>query len=55
MPTVMGEPGVRKMPHITHKGGSRELFHFQKFNKQGGWPRKGKQKWQSSFSQLVWP
>jgi hypothetical protein len=32
-------PNVRKTPHITHKGGSRELSHVQKFNKQGGWMR----------------
>jgi hypothetical protein len=31
---------VRKMPHTTHKGGSREVSHVQKFNKQAGWPRK---------------
>jgi hypothetical protein len=31
---------VRKMLHTTHKGGSREVSHVQKFNKQAGWPRK---------------
>jgi hypothetical protein len=30
----------RKTSHITHKGGSREVSHVQKFNKQVGWPRK---------------
>jgi hypothetical protein len=30
---------VRKTPHTAHKGGSRELSHIQKFNKQAGWPR----------------
>jgi hypothetical protein len=35
---------VRKTPHTTHKGGSREVSHVQKFNKWGGrlvggWPR----------------
>jgi hypothetical protein len=40
---------VRKTPHIAHKGGSRELSHVQKFNKQAGWPRKGKEKWRAAF------
>jgi hypothetical protein len=31
---------VRKTPHTAHKGGSREVSHVQKFNKQGGWPSK---------------
>jgi hypothetical protein len=31
---------VRKMPHITHKRGSQELSHVQKFNKQAGWLRR---------------
>jgi hypothetical protein len=31
---------VRKTPHTTHKGGSREVSHVQKFNKQVGWLRK---------------
>jgi hypothetical protein len=31
---------VRKMPHTTHKGGSQEVSHVQKFNKQAGWLRK---------------
>jgi hypothetical protein len=31
---------VRKMLHIAHKGGSREVSHAQKFNKQAGWPGK---------------
>jgi hypothetical protein len=31
---------VRKMPHTAHKGGSREVSHVQKFNKQAGWLRK---------------
>jgi hypothetical protein len=31
---------VRKMPHTTHKAGSQEVTHVQKFNKQAGWPRK---------------
>jgi hypothetical protein len=31
--------GVRKTPHIAHKGGSGEVSHVQKFNKQAGWPR----------------
>jgi hypothetical protein len=31
---------VRKMPHITHKGGLREASHVQKFYKQAGWPRR---------------
>jgi hypothetical protein len=43
---------VRKTLHTTHKGGSREVSHVQKFNMQAGWPRK---KWHSSFSQQVWP
>jgi hypothetical protein len=30
---------VRKTLHITHKGGSREVSHVQKFNKQSGWLR----------------
>jgi DNA mismatch repair protein MutH len=30
---------VRKMPHTTHKGGSWEVSHVQKFNKQVGWLR----------------
>jgi hypothetical protein len=46
---------VRKTPHITHKGDSGELSHVQKFNKQAGWLRKGKEKWHSSFSLRVWP
>jgi hypothetical protein len=45
---------IRETPHITRKGSSQELSHVQKFNKQGGWPRKGKEKWHSSFSQRVW-
>jgi hypothetical protein len=32
-------PNVRKTPYTAHKGGSRELSHVQKFNKQGGWLR----------------
>jgi hypothetical protein len=35
-----GITGVRKTSHIAHKGGSREVSHVQKFNKQAGWPRK---------------
>jgi hypothetical protein len=31
---------VRKTPHTTHKGGSREVSHVEKFNKQAGWQRK---------------
>jgi hypothetical protein len=31
---------VRKTPHTSHKGGSREVSHVQKFNKQAGWLRK---------------
>jgi hypothetical protein len=42
-------PNTRKTPHIAHKGGSRELSHVQKFNKQAGWPRKGKEKWRAAF------
>jgi hypothetical protein len=30
---------VRKTPHTTHKGGSREVSHVQKFNKWAGWLR----------------
>jgi hypothetical protein len=30
---------VWKMLHTTHKGGSLELSHAQKYNKQGGWLR----------------
>jgi hypothetical protein len=48
-------PNIRKMQHITHKEGSRKLSHVQKYNKQAGWPRKGKDKRRSSFSQQVWP
>jgi hypothetical protein len=33
-------PFVRKTSHTAHKGGSRELSHVQKFNKQaGGWEK----------------
>jgi hypothetical protein len=28
------------MPHTAHKGGSREVSHVQKINKQAGWLRK---------------
>jgi hypothetical protein len=31
---------VRKTLHTAHKGGSREVSHVQKFNKQAGWLRK---------------
>jgi hypothetical protein len=31
---------VRKTPHAAHKGGSQEVSHVQKFNKQAGWQRK---------------
>jgi hypothetical protein len=31
---------VRKTPHTAHKGGSREVSHVQKFNKQAGWREK---------------
>jgi hypothetical protein len=31
---------VRKTPHTAQKGGSQEVSHVQKFNKQAGWPRK---------------
>jgi hypothetical protein len=48
-------PNVREMPHIAHKGGSQELSHVQKLNKQVGWPRKEKEKWRRSFSRWVWP
>jgi hypothetical protein len=36
------------MPHTTHKGGSREVSHVQKFNKHAGWPKRRK-KWHSPF------
>jgi hypothetical protein len=36
---------VRKTPHTTHKGGSREVSHVQKFNKWGGgWWGAGREK-----------
>jgi hypothetical protein len=31
---------VRKTLHTAHKGGSQEVSHVQKFNKQTGWLRK---------------
>jgi hypothetical protein len=31
---------ARKMLRTTHKGGSQEVSHVQKFNKQAGWLRK---------------
>jgi hypothetical protein len=46
-------PNVRKTPHIAHKGGSQELSHVQKFNKQARWLIKGKEKWHSNFSWRV--
>jgi hypothetical protein len=35
------------MPHTAHKGGSREVAHVQKFNKQAGWLRR--KKWSSAL------
>jgi hypothetical protein len=32
-------PNVKKTLHTAHKGGSREVSHVQKFNKQVGWLR----------------
>jgi hypothetical protein len=44
---------IRKMPHTAHKGGSREVSHVQKYNKQAGWPRR--KNGAALFSWRVWP